>query len=325
MPAPTFELRLRPATLEDAALVADLESLRDPSEPRDPVLLRHWWQMGDEHEVTMRRVDIRDGASVAYVGASHERWQPEDERFGTVRHILRADVWSEAGYVDLLRVGEEWLRREQATTVVARVREDFANEIAVLERLGYREERRTRVSELDLVAHRDKIRRIAGDTATAMREQGISLMTLSDDRDPAKYRKLYDMMIESERDIPATVPWRTLTFDEWRRFWFDNPVIRTDRFWIAREGDGIVGTSILDTPAVRGVPWTAYTGTLRSVRGRGIARALKYQSMAQAIDDGFTRVRTNNDADNPPILRINQEMGYQLVAPVIEFHHALDS
>jgi len=86
-----------------------------------------------------------------------------------------------------------------------------------------------------------------------------------------------------------------------------------------------VGTSILDTPAVRGVPWTAYTGTLRSVRGRGIARALKYQSMAQAIDDGFTRVRTNNDADNPPILRINQEMGYQLVAPVIEFHHALDT
>jgi len=75
---------------------------------------------------------------------------------------------------------------------------------------------------------------------------------------------------------------------------------------------------------VRGILWTAYTGTSRSVRGRGIARALKYESMAQAIQAGYTRVRTNNDADNPPILRINSEMGYQLVSPVIELHRKLD-
>jgi hypothetical protein len=46
--------------------------------------------------------------------------------------------------------------------------------------------------------------------------------------------------------------------------------------------------------------------------------------MAQAIQAGYTRVRTNNDADNPPILRINNEMGYQLVSPVIELHRKLD-
>jgi RimJ/RimL family protein N-acetyltransferase len=111
--------------------------------------------------------------------------------------------------------------------------------------------------------------------------------------------------------------------DEWRRFWLENPAIREDRFWIAREGEEIVGTSVLDCPPVRGVPWTAYTGTSRKVRGRGIARALKYQSMAQAIELGFTRVRTNNDADNPAILKINLEMGYRLVSPVIELHRNL--
>ena len=150
-------------------------------------------------------------------------------------------------------------------------------------------------------------------------------MTLSDDRDPAKYRKLYEMMIESEKDIPTTVPWRELTFDEWRRFWFDNPAIRVDRYWVARDGDAIVGTSVLDCPVVRGIPWTAYTGTARRVRGRGIARALKYESMGQAIDAGYTRVRTNNDADNPPILRINAEMGYRLIAPVIELHRSISA
>ena len=108
-----------------------------------------------------------------------------------------------------------------------------------------------------------------------------------------------------------------------RRFWLENPGIREDRFWVARAGDEIVGTSVLDCPVVRGIPWTAYTGTSRSVRGRGIARALKYESMAQAIEAGYTRVRTTNDADNPSILRINNQMGYRLVAPILELHRPL--
>jgi hypothetical protein len=37
------------------------------------------------------------------------------------------------------------------------------------------------------------------------------------------------------------------------------------------------------------------------------------------------RVRTNNDVDNPPILRINDEMGYRLIAPVIELHRSLET
>jgi hypothetical protein len=45
--------------------------------------------------------------------------------------------------------------------------------------------------------------------------------------------------------------------------------------------------------------------------------------MAQAIEVGYTRVRTMNDADNPAILSINAEMGYRLVTPVIELHASL--
>src|SRR6267142_2138431 len=63
----------------------------------------------------------------------------------------------------------------------------------------------------------------------------------------------------------------------------------------------------------------------RAVRGRGIGRALEYESIGQAIEAGTTRVRTNNDVDNPPILRINEAMGYRLVTPVIELHRELDS
>lgn len=324
MPAPTFELRLQPATLDDAALVADLESLRDPTDPRDPALIRHWWLTADERARTMRLVDVRDGAAVAYVSVSHESWEDGRRRFGTVRPILRDDKWSDDRFARLVNAGEAWLRGEAAHTAVARVREDFPRELTVLGELGYREDRRMRISELDLAAHHDEIRALAEQSRDAMRKQNVEMMPLSEDNDPEKFHKLYELMIESEKDIPTTVPIHVPDLDEWRRFWFDNPAIRQDMFWIAREGDAIVGTSVLDCPTVRGVPSTAYTGTSRRVRGRGIARALKYQSMAQAIDAGYTRVRTNNDADNPPILRINREMGYQLVSPLIELHRNLD-
>lgn len=181
-----------------------------------------------------------------------------------------------------------------------------------------------RTSELDLVARRDEIMRTRDECRAQMRREGIVMHPLSEDTDPERLHKLHDLIIESERDIPRSVPWRVLSYPEWKRFWMDNPGIREDRFWIAREGDEIVGTSVLDCPVTKGVPWTAYTGTRRTVRGRGIARALKYESMAQAIDAGYTRVRTNNDADNPSILKINNQMGYTLVTPIIELHRALD-
>ena len=325
MPAINFRPELRPATPDDAPLVADLESLRDPREPRDPVLLTHWWRMGDELERSMRRIAVRDGAAVAFVGASHEHWDVDEKRFGTLRPVLRYDLWDDSSYVDLVGVGEDWLRSEGAATAVSRVREDFERELGVLHRIGYREDRRMRTSELDLVANRERILAAREECRKQMDKQNVQLHPISEDSDPEKLQKLYAMMIESEKDIPTTVPWRELTFDEWRRFWFDNPAIRMDRYWVAREGDAIVGTSVLDCPVVRGIPWTAYTGTARSVRGRGIARALKYESMGQAIDAGYTRVRTNNDADNPPILRINAEMGYQLVAPVLELHRSISA
>jgi len=325
MPEASLDTRLRECTLEDADLVSDLETTFDADDPGDPGRRRQWWRMSDKLEKNMRRVAVEDGSAIAYTSATHELWEPDDRRFGTVRTMLRHDVWSDATYAQLVGIAESWLRGEGALTSVARVRGDFHLELHALDDLGYRENRRMRTSELDLVANRDRILEAREESRRRMRDEHVELHVVSDDGDADRYQKLYEMVIESEKDIPTTVPWRVLSFDEWRTYWFDNPVIREDWFWIAREGDTIVGTSVLDLPVIRGVPWTAYTGTSRAVRGRGIARALKYESIGQAVEAGFPRVRTSNDADNPPILRINEEMGYRQIAPVLELHRPLSA
>src|SRR5690242_14100139 len=95
MPATDLERELRPATLDDAALVADLESMRDPQEPRDPVMLRYWWQMSDELERAMRRVRVREGTATAFLGVSHHLWRDGEKRFGLIRPLLRYEERSE--------------------------------------------------------------------------------------------------------------------------------------------------------------------------------------------------------------------------------------
>jgi GNAT superfamily N-acetyltransferase len=318
-----LDLDLRPATLDDIGIVADLEATRDPEDPRDAEMLRYWWTSGSDDEAILRLVAVRQGAAVAFLGAGHQRWQDMPERFGWVRPIIRADQWSEPAHLQLLGKGEAWLKSEGAAIAVSRVREDRRNELDVVTRAGYREVRRQNFSELDLVAKRDQLLAAAAKHRRRMQDQGVELLALSDDKDPDRLAKLHVMMVAAEKDIPTTVPIPLMPFDRWKKFTFDNPGTREDRFWIAREGDAIVGMSVLDFPPVRGLPWTAFTATSKEVRGRGIARALKYETIAQAIQLGFKRIRTSNDGANAPILHINSEMGYRLVVPLIELHREL--
>jgi hypothetical protein len=60
-------LDLRPATLDDVEIVANLEATRDPEDPRDPEMLRFWWTNGSLNEVYMRLVSVRQGEAAAFV------------------------------------------------------------------------------------------------------------------------------------------------------------------------------------------------------------------------------------------------------------------
>jgi mycothiol synthase len=117
------------------------------------------------------------------------------------------------------------------------------------------------------------------------------------------------MSEEAASDVPTTIPHVGEPFEQFMK-WFDAPSVRLDRMWIAREGDDIVGISVLAYPPTRGNVWTDWTGTARKVRGRGVARALKVETVMQAIALGTKRVRTENDGENAPILHLNEEMGY---------------
>ena len=60
-----------------------------------------------------------------------------------------------------------------------------------------------------------------------------------------------------------------------------------------------------DIPAITGT-----TGVLPEHRGRGVAMALKLLSFRYAAKRRYREVRAHNDTANPPILRMNEKLGY---------------
>ncbi|MDQ2953307.1 MAG: GNAT family N-acetyltransferase [Chloroflexota bacterium] len=309
MTTTTEALRFRPARLEDAAFAADMATALHPDEPEDRDSWQHWWQSADPAWTMERFIAESGGAPVGYVNHQHAPWKDMPKRYGRVGADFmpahRSDANLTAGY-DLV---EERSRTTGTKIFSNYVREDDERILRFLEARGYREERRTKGWELDLVARRAALETMAAQSRAKMRESGITIQTIDEDTDPDKFHKIHEMSEEAASDVPTTVPHVREPFEQFMK-WFDSPSVRLDRMWIAREGNAIVGISVLAYPRTRGNVWTDWTGTARTVRGRGVARALKLETVMQAIALGTTSVRTENDGANAPILHLNEEMGY---------------
>ena len=58
------ELRLEPATLDDAAFASDVWTAARPSAPTDPLVKRYWWATESETYVSARYVVTRGGQQI---------------------------------------------------------------------------------------------------------------------------------------------------------------------------------------------------------------------------------------------------------------------
>lgn len=311
------DLSLREATLRDAEFVADLETAVHPEDPQDPVTTKDYWRNPEETARIERFIAELDGARVAYAAQRHDLWKTP-ERFGSVNAELTPDARTAARLDALLAAMEDRSRSDGTEKLTVWSRETDQLRLSVIAARGYREQRRQRFWELDLVANRPRLEAMAAESRAKMREQDVAVLTIDRDDDPDRWTKLWTMSEEAIYDIPTTEPYPGMSFDDFMK-WMRSPGLHEDRIWIARQGDAILGVSVLSYPPKRGVVSTDWTGVARAGRGRGIARALKCETVMQAIALGVDRVRTDNDFRNAPILHINDTMGYTRRPDMIQF------
>ena len=312
------DLQFRAATLDDAQFHADVYTAVHPERPTDPVIERYFWALPDDTYVSRRWVVRREGQDIGVASFDHPAWARLQVPHGDIGGELSPKWRDRSTLGAVLAEMEGRLAADGAKRIAVRANEDDDTRNAAIADRGFREDRRGRRWILDLGENRERIAKMTDESRARMRAEGIQLLTLDQPGDPEKYRKVWRTNEEATQDVPTTLPHVEESFDDAMR-WLRSPGIQEDRFWIAREGDDIVGVSVLEYPPVRGIVGTAWTATARRVRGRGIARALKCETVMQAIALGVDRVRTANDGANDPILHINASMGYRESVGSINF------
>jgi GNAT superfamily N-acetyltransferase len=300
---------IRPATLDDAQLASDLTTAAYPDEPEDPLVTRFRWAHPRDGWSIGRFIAEVDGQPIAYLWWGHGPWEqlPDGEC------DVGADVDRARQSDDVLDQLWEWIAQE-AVADGARIlntyaAEDEPNVLEALSRLGYERERSEKVWTLDLKKHGERLLVEASAARDKMKSEGIELLPLAEWSAPETFKRLHTLNEATIRDIPTSHPILPQSFANFMER-MSAPDLPHDRLWLARHGEQPVAMSFLRFPPIRGNVWTGYTCSHPEYRGRGIARAVKLQSMAQAIELGVPFVRTANDSENAPMLHINETLGY---------------
>lgn len=310
-PMPAGELHIRPSSDADADWATDVYNETHLDEPRDAAFTRWQWGLEDDDWRDRRYAVELSDEPAGWAMVEHIVWEKNSERFANLdawlQRRLYARPWLDAVY--------DFLEREagdlgaSVLTTSARVTE--AELLGSLTNRGWEEVGRQRYWHLDLIANRERILAMADVALSQARERGFTILTLADDTSGDLETELFELHDQGRQDVPRVDPYSPLSrplFLEWLR----DPQKHRDRFWIARSRGTLAGMSVLAFPVSGiGPASTAWTGVARDYRGVGLARALKLQTLVQAIQLGTARVRTDNDSANAPILHLNDELGYR--------------
>jgi GNAT superfamily N-acetyltransferase len=131
--------------------------------------------------------------------------------------------------------------------------------------------------------------------------------------------KLYEV----NRDAALDDPGNSGSFSDFYAFSknvFDASWFRADTQILASLADRWVGLSAIGLYPEEGYAYNAFTGILRDYRDRGLAQALKLQTILLAKKEGARYIRTHNDSHNAPMLAINRKLGYQPEPGIYQVH-----
>ena len=119
----------------------------------------------------------------------------------------------------------------------------------------------------------------------------------------------YEAVREAALDEPTPVPNDDIRFDEFLRIWEDPDLDFDASAAVVDERGRVAAFSVIRVVGTRAQH--GFTGTLRDVRGRGLATAAKQRALRAAAARGVTRVTTSNAEENTAMRAINRRLGFE--------------
>jgi mycothiol synthase len=239
---------------------------------------------------------------VPFMDDPYRQWiecdvHPEHRREGIGNHVFEV-LLAEA-------------RRRELKGLRVTVHASSVDGLAFAARHGFTERRRSWRSVLE-VTSADTSRLPA--LSRTLSAAGIELTTLSRERqdDAGVVPRVHQLMNESGRDVPTLGPHTPIGFEEFERFFVNNPDALPDAWFLAKEGDRYVGTSFASRQSARPKFLRQhFTGTLPEFRRRQIALTLKLSLIDYARRNGYSHIETSNDSLNEGMWSLNQRLGFR--------------
>jgi mycothiol synthase len=164
----------------------------------------------------------------------------------------------------------------------------------------------------------EQVRKLGGDEPTPRIPEGIELVSLAER--PELFARVYhELAVEALEDFAVT-PKLEISYEDWEREWVTWP----EGSFVALDGAEIVGCAGLirdyDRPdrAEHGL-----TAVRRDWRGRGLAKALKRQTIAWAAVNSVTELYTWTQTGNEAMQAVNERLGYVVRSTCITVRGAI--
>jgi GNAT superfamily N-acetyltransferase len=289
----------------DAADMARLYSYT-VAEPITAETAREWWELQEgEIRVIMLAID-EDRQPIGYWDIDHETWMKPGHFYiqVIVAPPMRGQGLGKQMYADALREA----CGQGATNLESRVNESDFVSLKFAVKRGFEIEHHIFESTLDLASFNE---RRFDDLMTRIRAEGFRFFSLAEAglSDENKH-KLYELNYAAAMDNPGN----DRIFPDFYAFSknvFEANWFRADTQIIAAHADQWVGLSAIGIYPADGRAYNTFTGVLREYRGRGLAQALKLQTILLAKKEGMRYIRTHNDSKNRSMLAVNRKLGYR--------------
>ena len=285
---------IRPGTRDDVPQAAALRQRAWPDTFITAEGMRHFLDALPERVEQTLLAFEENGRILGWAGASRAWWTADPSQ----------------GALELV-VDPEQRGRGIGTALAEEVEAFFA-------RIGVESVRTNSADSPDaraLATHRG-FREIGSSSVSAVDPRTVEAIPLPDDVTVVPFGELDDpepvwqLDLEVSRDIPNE-DFDHVELDEWSKLFWRSPVVDDDASLAAYVDGELVAITMIrvDRPSGRGKNNLA--GTRRAHRGRGIATALKSQSLVRAAALGATIVLTDNEEQNAPMLTVNAKLGYR--------------